>query len=576
MHGNVPFVSKFVIHYFLVLKKIQNIFFTLNIIVILWQINFRFMLKVKIKYAFVLLLIILIGCAKRGTITGGFKDTIAPVLKASFPKNFSTNFKANEIKLTFDEYVKLKGVNKQLVISPPMKTPPEVLPSNPSKIITIIIKDTLQPDMTYSFNFGQSITDNNEENPYNQFKYVFSTGKHIDSLAIGGVVKDALNKNPDNFVSVMLYEVNSKYSDSIIYKNPPRYITNTLDSLKTFKLENIKAGKYLLVALKDVNNNNLFNPKMDKIGFQKQYVSIPNDTLFELELFKETLPFKAIKPVQSSGNRLILGYEGKPKNTTIELRNGAVILPTIITKLEQKDSLQVWYKPVKVDSLQMKVTNEKYKTDFTFKIKAQKKDTLSFSPKQSGILPWREKFTVNASIPIVKFDNSKIKIIDKDSVAVAFTTEYDDYNQQLKFDFPKQPLQKYSFMILPGALVDLYDNVNDTLRYSVGVKNLSDYGNLRVNLLNIKRFPVLLELTNSKGVTVAAEYSESNSSVDFTAIEPAIYTLRVIYDENKNKEWDAGNFLEKRQSEEVIYFPKDIDVRANWDIDQAFDLGFKK
>ena len=557
----------------LVLKKLQNIFFPLNIIVILWHLNFRFMLKVRIKYAVVLLLMFAIGCAKRGSITGGLKDSISPVLKMSFPKNFSTNFTAKEIKLTFDEYIKLKGVSKQLVISPPMKTAPDVLPSNPSKIITIKIKDTLQPDTTYSLNFGQSIADNNEENPYNQFKYVFSTGSYIDSLSIGGSIKDALNKAPDNFVSVMLYEVNSKYSDSIVYKNPPRYITNTLDSLKTFKLENLKAGKYLLVAMKDENNNNKFNSKEDKIGFQKQFITIPNDTIFELELFKEVLPFKAIKPVQSSGNRLIMGYEGKPKNTKVELRNGATILPTIVTKFDQKDSLQIWYKPIKVDSLPLNVTNENYKNDFTIKLKAQKKDSLGISPKQSGALSFREKFTLNASIPLVKFDNSKIKIIDKDSVSVAFTTEYDEFNQQLKFDFPRQPLQKYSFTILPGAMVDFLERENDTLKYSVSTKNLSDYGNLRVNLQNVKHFPVIVELTNPKGVVVASEYSESSSSVDFVAIEPALYTLRVVYDENKNKEWDAGNFVEKKQSEEVIYFPKEIDVRANWDVDQSFNLG---
>ena len=559
----------------LVLKKLQNIFFPLNIIVILWHLNFRFMLKVRIKYAVVLLLMFAIGCAKRGSITGGLKDSISPVLKMSFPKNFSTNFTAKEIKLTFDEYIKLKGVSKQLVISPPMKTAPDVLPSNPSKIITIKIKDTLQPDTTYSLNFGQSIADNNEENPYNQFKYVFSTGSYIDSLSIGGSIKDALNKAPDNFVSVMLYEVNSKYSDSIVYKNPPRYITNTLDSLKTFKLENLKAGKYLLVAMKDENNNNKFNSKEDKIGFQKQFITVPNDTVFELELFKEVLPFKAVKPVQSSGNRLIMGYEGKPKNTKVELRNGATILPTIVTKFDQKDSLQIWYKPIKVDSLQLNVTNENYKNDYIINLKAQKKDSLGISPKQSGVLSFRERFTLNASIPLVKFDNSKIKIIDKDSVSVAFTTEYDEFNQQLKFDFPRQPLQKYSFTILPGAMVDFLERENDTLKYSVSTKNLSDYGNLRVNLQNVKHFPVIVELTNPKGVVVASEYSESSSSVDFVAIEPALYTLRVVYDENKNKEWDSGNFVKKRQSEEVIYFPKEIDVRANWDVDQSFNLGIR-
>ena len=232
------------------------------------------MLKNKFRFIFILLALTVIGCAKRGSISGGLKDTIAPVLKASFPKNLSVNFKGKEINLTFDEYVKLKNVNKQLIVSPPLKYNPEVSPMTPSKIINI------------SFNFGQSIEDNNEGNPYNQFKYIFSTGSYIDSLKVGGTIKDALNKKEDSFVSVMLYEVNDKFNDSVVYKTVPRYITNTLDSLKTFKIENVKAGKYLLIAIKDANNNNKFNPKDDKIGFRKQMGTIPNDSLFELKLFK--------------------------------------------------------------------------------------------------------------------------------------------------------------------------------------------------------------------------------------------------------------------------------------------------
>jgi hypothetical protein len=196
-------------------------------------------------------LVILTSCAKRGNITGGLKDSIAPVLSASFPKNGTINFNGKEIKLVFNEFVKLKNVNKQLIISPPMKNQPEILPYNASKVITIKLKDTLLPNTTYSFNFGQSIEDNNEGNPYSQFKYLFSTGATIDSLKLNVKIKDALEKKQDNFVSVMLYEINEKFNDSTIYKETPRYITNTLDSLKIVTLENIKAGKYLLLALKD-------------------------------------------------------------------------------------------------------------------------------------------------------------------------------------------------------------------------------------------------------------------------------------------------------------------------------------
>ena len=82
-----------------------------------------------------------------------------------------------------------------------------------------------------------------------------------------------------------------------------------------------------------------------------------------------------------------------------------------------------------------------------------------------------------------------------------------------------------------------------------------------------------MELTDKDGKIKATAYAENNPIVEFLALEPAKYTLRVIYDDNKNKVWDTGNFMEKRQNEEVIYFPKEIDVRSNWDVEQPFNLG---
>jgi len=135
--------------------------------------KYTLMQKSYSKYILFFLALAISSCAKRGTITGGAKDTLAPKMISSLPKNFATNFNGKEIKITFDEYVKLKDISKQLIVSPPMKLQPEILPYTASKYITIRIKDTLQPNTTYSFNFGKSIQDNNEGNPYQQFKYVF-------------------------------------------------------------------------------------------------------------------------------------------------------------------------------------------------------------------------------------------------------------------------------------------------------------------------------------------------------------------------------------------------------------------
>ena len=529
-------------------------------------------MRYSILLIFILFTLFNSSCAKRGTISGGLKDTIPPTLRQSLPPNYSTGFKGNIIKLNFDEYVKLKDINKQLIISPPLERAPLISPSTASKTINIRFLDTLQSNTTYSLNFGQSIQDNNEGNPFPQFKYVFSTGSYLDSLSLAGRIRDAYSKTVDNYVSVMLYEINDNYTDSIIYNKPPRYITNTLDSTKVWQLENLKAGKYLLIALKDANNNNRYNPKSDKIGFHKEFITIPNDTLFELELFNELPPFKTLKPSQAARSRIVMGYEGNPKDISVKLFNNADEIASIASKLPDSDSLQIWFPTIKTDSLLLKVNKAEFTSEYTVKLRAMKKDTLSFKPSVSGVLPLREPFKINSSIPISTLNSDFISVISKDSINVPFKTEYDSFNQNAVVQFTREPEQKYEITLLPGAIKTFYDQVNDTLNYKLTTKRLSDYGNLRVTLENVQRFPIIVELTDVKGTVKATMFSDKETLLNFDSIEPAIYTLRLIYDDNGNREWDAGSFLEKRQSEQVIYYPMPIDVRANWDWEQIFTL----
>ncbi len=532
------------------------------------------MIKLK-NIAFLLAsLLLLTNCAKRGTITGGDKDTIAPKIVSSYPENFSTNFKGNEIKINFDELIKVKNINKQLIISPPMKKQPVIVPQgSASKFISIKILDTLQDNTTYSFNFGQSITDNNEGNPYSQFKYVFSTGSYVDSLTVVGKVKDAFYQKPDNFVSIMLYDAKT-FTDSTVYKETPLYVTNTLDSLKVFSLENLKEGTYKMVAMKDKSSNNIYNPSIDKIGFLDYTITLPTSDMFELELFEEKKPFKADKPTQESNNKLFLGYEGDFKNSKITASYDNKEVPIRITKFPEKnkDSVQIFYPNIKIDSLQISVTNGTYSKTFTSKLKDLKEsDTLKIEKKSGSILPFRDAFVIKSKTPIVSIDESKITLRNKDSVVIKFTSKHIEFDEEIVFDFKKDEEEKYTIELLPGAIKDFYDTENDSLKYNFSTKQLSDYGNLKINLSNVKRFPFIIELLDKNEVLYKAT-STKETSIYFETIEPKLYTLRIIFDDNANNEWDTGDYLAKKQAEEIIYFPKLIDVRANWDVEQDFIL----
>ena len=149
-------------------------------------------------YNFVFKIIIaltIVCCANRGTPTGGEIDEVAPSIIKSTPENYTLNFNSKEIRVYFDEYIKFKNLQKYLIISPPIDPAPEITPlGTASKYLEIKFQDSLQPNSTYVFNFGESIVDNNADNVFSNYKYVFSTGKYIDSLKINGSLKDALER----------------------------------------------------------------------------------------------------------------------------------------------------------------------------------------------------------------------------------------------------------------------------------------------------------------------------------------------------------------------------------------------
>ena len=516
---------------------------------------------------FILLTITIVSCANRGTPSGGEKDTEPPIIIRTEPDNFSTNFKGDEIRIYFNEYIRIKDLQKQLIISPPMDNQPNITPlGSAAKYIRIKILDTLQPNTTYAFNFGQSIVDNNEDNPYPYYRYVFSTGNYIDSLSVSGEVIDAKERKTDKFVSVMLYEIDSTYTDSTIYKKKPKYITNTLDSVTTFKIDNIKAGKYKLIALKEENSNYTFQQKYDKIGFYEETIDVPTDSLFTLKLFNEELDFNVQRPKQEAGQKIIFGYEGDYKDVQIELLDKTPEdYVSRITKDPKTDTLYYWYNPIlELDSTQFVIKNKTYLDTLKFKFRDMKKDSLIINASPSGAINFDQNFKIQANIPLIKINEKNITIMDNDSLNVPYSTSFQEFENTYNIIFDKKESTGYKIQILPEAFEDIFGNTNDTLNYSIRTVNKSDYGNIRVRLINPK-FPLIIQLVDDKGNMLYEKYTTDSNILDFNDLVPKQYYLRAIFDTNGNKKYDPGNFLKHQQPERVSY-AQDIDaVRANFD-----------
>ena len=523
-------------------------------------------------------LIILFGCAKRGNPTGGPKDSIPPVLVNASPKLNSTNFDSEEIRLTFDEWVKLDKVQDQLIISPPLeKSSYEIKPlSGVTKKVFLKFLDSLAPETTYTINFGNSIQDNNENNPLTFFSYTFSTGETIDSLYIKGNTKDAFSQESDDFISLQLYRVDSLFKDSIIFNDKPTYISNTLDSTN-YKFQNLKEGKYLLIALKDVDNNYFFDPFYDKIGFLDSLITLPRDSIIDLKLFKEETEIIWDKPHFINSEKIGFGYYGKLDLDKIKIESNIPdSVNYVFIKEKETDTLNLWLSRNSFDSLNFSLIETDTIKLTTVKFDRKRDsliDSLNLSQKTVNVIHLKESFKISSNIPLNKIEDSLITIRDIDSLIIPFTTSINDRLDEIDIDFEVSPSDNYSIFIKPRAIKDIRGTENDTLQYNVVSQTLEDYGNIFLDVITNNDSKYILHLIDSSS-NIIREFNNvnSNSTVIFDYIRPGKYTFRLIEDLNSNDIWDTGNYLKQVQPEPVYYFSSELDVRANWDLNETFNL----
>ena len=526
----------------------------------------------------VLSIVVISGCAKRGSPTGGPVDSIPPVLINASPKINSTNFDSKEIRLTFDEFVKLDKVEEQLIISPPIdKSSYKVKPlSGVTKKVFLEFIDSLETETTYSINFGNSIKDNNEGNPLTFFSYTFSTGETIDSLYVRGNISDAFDIDTDNYISIHLYRIDSVFNDSIIFNNRPTYISNSLDST-SYQFKNIKEGKYLILALKDIDNNYFFDPFYDKIGFIDSLITLPRDSIINFKLFKEETSLIWDKPHFINSEKIGFGYYGKLDLKNIEIESS---IPDSVnytyTKENEKDTLIFWLSKNSFDSLNFNLIEKDTTKLVTVKFDRAKDtliDSLSISPKTANIIHLKETFKLSSNIPLKNIEDSLITIRDIDSLIVPFTTSINDNLDQIDIEFEVSPSDNYRVFILPEAIKDVRGVSNDSLQYNVVSQSLEDYGNVYLDVIRNSSSKFILQMIDSNGEVIRVfKNVNQDATYNFDYVRPGKYIFRLIEDANNNDKWDTGNYLKKIKPERVYYFSNELEVRANWDLNETFNL----
>ena len=198
------------------------------------------------------------GCANPSAPTGGPQDTLPPRILAMMPDNYTTGFKGGRITITFDEYVQLKDVQKEVIISPPLERRPMMSVKGRSVIIDFREDIELDSATTYKIDFGKAIVDNNEGNVLYGFSYVFSTGNEIDSLAMSGQVVDAFRG--DSIFNATLLFFNGK-ADSMSYDST-LFVGKPLSTARTDSM-----GVFLATNLKPMDQFYIFNMQLTNVPF---------------------------------------------------------------------------------------------------------------------------------------------------------------------------------------------------------------------------------------------------------------------------------------------------------------------
>ena len=532
-------------------------------------------MKIGVRlFTSIILVILNFSCAKRASPTGGPKDSIPPILTNASPKLNTTYFNKTGFTLTFDEYISLKDISKQLIISPPLNSDQyKVLPaSGASKKISLELKDSLLENTTYTFNFGNSIVDYNESNPISFFTYTLSTGANIDSLYIRGNIIDAFEKDTQTFISLQLYPVDSVYNDSVIYNKKPLYVTSTLDST-IYEFKNLREGKYNLIALQDVSGNYFFDQSIDKIGFLNSLIELPKDSIINLRLFKERKNFSWASPNFVNEHHVVLAYFGDYKNESFSMISKVPkTFQSLVTKSRETDSLNYWFKGAKLDSIKFEFEIQDTLRTKTAYLRKPVEDSLIIKSLTTGSLKLKSKFEVSSNLPIVSVDSTFVKVINVDSVNVPVSLKVLENYDRILIDFEVLPNDKYNITLLPNALEDFWGRTNDTLTFNTPTKKIEDYGNIYLRVIHNLPHPYIIELIQNKKVIRRYDSPLDGGLYSFELLDPGKYFVRLIEDSNNNRIWDTGSYLGKVQPEKVIYYWKEIDLRANWDMNETFNV----
>ncbi|MFD1769270.1 Ig-like domain-containing protein [Sphingobacterium suaedae] len=531
--------------------------------------------------SYILLLILTLSrCANIQRPTGGPKDSLPPKLLNEAPANFSRNFTEKQITLTFDEYIKLNNQFKEFSISPDVEEIVDYKVRKKNLVITL--PDSLEENTTYTINFGKGLVDYNESNPIVNYTYVFATGDELDSLSISGSVKNGFTKSfdqkKDENIKVLLIPTRQ---DSIFGKKKANIFVN-VDTSGNFKFSNLREDVYRIYALKEQNNDRIFNGNDEWIGFQNDSIVLQQDVSdIALEITKAyPKDFRTLeKKIEQTGN-VLLTFNKPLRDPKVNILYPAELNDSKVERFSaNNDSVKVFLPSEPLDSIRLQLLDGEQVRDTIF-IRASKnakydrevKPLLNITNRVDRV----RHIKLNSATPIASVDKSKILIYEDSVSRRNFQLQQDSVDNQLyHIRFNWRPKRNYELVIQENAMHSPFGDSNKEFKTQFTMDETDNYGNINFTLNGLdSTSQYIVEIIDDQKEKVFDKriISGSNGTINYRDFPGGKYGLRIIYDDNKNGKWDPADVYSGKQAENVWYLDKTFTIRPNWDQNETITL----
>ncbi|MEO6150836.1 MAG: Ig-like domain-containing protein, partial [Mucilaginibacter sp.] len=521
-------------------------------------------------------IVLLAGCANMQRPEGGPRDLTPPKLLKATPPNMTRNFNFKEIEMEFDEFYKLTNQYQEISISPAQEKLPEYKVRK--KNLVIEFKDSLQKNTTYVINFGKAIVDVNEANAMKNFTYVFSTGPHIDSLSITGTVTNTQTLEKEKDVTVMLFPLNR---DSLFYKKKKPSIFATTDSSGNFSLNNLREDKYTIYALKETSPNKIYDNETELVAFIKDTINLTTDTSnIQLNLFlQQPENFRFVERRFDSDGKILLSFNRQLVNPSLKiLAPPGFDAQKIVEFSNKKDTAMVYMRNMDFDSLMVSLSDNNKPID-TVTLRKNRKETfaktvnISFNLGSDNKLKPGNDLQVISNLPVESFNTALISLKEDSAIVTNYTLVKDTLARRLLLKYRWKQNVSYTLTFEDNALTNIFGEKNKKGLRTFTIDKPENYSilTLKVAVPELNR-SYIVELYKDEKNLMRSDVITKNASLVYNNYITGKYTIKVIYDTNKNGRWDSGNIRQKRQPENIWIYEKELTLRPNWDAEEAFAI----